>query len=117
MNSELDIIRRIESLERIGNELCPASPSSVPDEFPIDDREFHRWKVDVCTLLFTSLGSSNYYYQCFWKTVSKPSLRNVLQGLRLLALVRHELEEIFPRDYAMCPLSNEVPTREFASDR
>jgi hypothetical protein len=116
MNNELDIIRRIEVLEQIGGELCPTSPSPGTDEFPVDDSGFHRWRIDASKLLFTSLGASNYYYQCFWKTVSKPCLRDVREGLHLLALVRHELEEIFPKDPPFCPVSDAVPAEEFVSD-
>jgi|GEM_PF-3660362 len=104
MGNELEIIRQIEVLESRGRELRPQDLSSSPETYELDSDAFHRWRVEVSKLLFSTLGSSNYYYQCFWKTVGKPSVKSVDEGLRLLAQVRHELEDVFPRNALFCPV-------------
>jgi len=107
MGNELETIRQIESFERMGKELCLHASSSPPDERLVDAAEFHRWRVEVSKLFFLTLGSSNHYYQRFWKTVTRPSLKDVEEGLKVLAMVRHELEEIFPRDSSFCRVNVE----------
>lgn len=105
MAIELESIREIEILERKGKELCLHHSTISPEQYQIDVEAFRRWRVEVSKMLFSTLGSSNHYYQCFWKTVIKPTVADVEEGLRLLAEVRNDLEGIFPMNALYCPVS------------
>lgn len=102
MSRELEIIREIEVLESRGKHLRSERQASSSDRDELDSEAFHQWRVAVNKMLFSTLGASNQYYQCFWKTVGKPSFKDLDEGLRLLALVRNELEGVFPSKPLYC---------------
>lgn len=96
MSVDRDLLEKIEMLEQTGHGFLDQSAPSGPDETAINAHEFHRWRVNVSKLLYLSLGPSNYYYECFWKTVTRPSLDHLHEGLRLLATVKSELLVVLP---------------------
>ena len=96
MSVDRDLLEKIKTLEQTGRGFLDQSMSSDPGETAINVHEFHRWRVNVCKLLYLSLGPSNYYYERFWKTVTRPSRDHLNEGLLLLATVKSELQVVLP---------------------
>ncbi|MBI4965072.1 MAG: hypothetical protein HY913_17495 [Desulfomonile tiedjei] len=96
MSLDKDLIETIRTLEETGQQFIDQMTAHGSGETPIDSHDFHRWRVETCKRLYLSLGPSNYYYECFWKSVTRPSLDHVQEGLRLLATVKSELQAILP---------------------
>jgi len=109
MSVDRDLLEKIEVLEQTGRGFLDQSTSSGPSETAINAHEFHRWRVNVSKLLYLSLGPSNYYYECFWKTVTRPSRDHLNEGLRLLATVKSELLVVLPSGTPLTARDAEAP--------
>jgi len=96
MSFDKDLLENLRMLEEAGQQFLNQLTAFGHGEESIDAPHFHRWRVDVSKLLYLSLGPSNYYYECFWKSVTKPELDHLQEGLRLLATVKSELEAVMP---------------------
>jgi hypothetical protein len=96
MSFDKDLLDKIRILEETGQQFLDRLTALGEAEEPIDALDFHRWRVEASKLLYFSLGSSNYYYERFWKSVTRPELSHLQEGLRLLATVKSELQAVLP---------------------
>lgn len=98
MSLNKDLLEKIEMLEVTGQQFADQLRALGANEGGIDPYDFHRWRVEASKLLFSSLGPGNYYYEFFWKSVTRPELDHLQGGLRLLATVRSELQAVLPQE-------------------
>jgi hypothetical protein len=60
-------------------------------ETEFDNCSFDKWRKNVNDLLYELGGCEDPYYQRFSKDVRRPSVKDLEEGLRILAAVRDEM--------------------------
>ncbi len=92
MSVDQSILEKIDALHDVGRDFVERPQlhgASVPYQF--DQCEFDHWRLLVNDLLFMIGGCEDLYYQRFSKEVTKPHMRDLEKGLRILAAVRDDV--------------------------
>jgi hypothetical protein len=92
MEFDPGILEKIDALYDLGRDFVerPQIHGSAV-EFQFDTCAFDRWRRKVNDLLFGLGGCEDLSYQRFSKEVMLPRLRDLEQGLRILASVRDDV--------------------------
>jgi len=60
-------------------------------EYQFDECKFDQWRRKVNDLLFSLGGCEDLYYQRFSKDVTRPDMKDLEEGLRILAAARDDI--------------------------
>ncbi|MEW6350371.1 MAG: hypothetical protein AB1646_14990 [Thermodesulfobacteriota bacterium] len=92
MTVDRNILEKIDVLYDVGRDFVERPQlhgASVPSMF--DPCEFDQWRRLVNDLLFMIGGCDDLYYQRFSTEVTRPHVRDLEQGLRILSAVRDDV--------------------------
>jgi hypothetical protein len=93
MTADNKTLERIEALEDLGREMVERDQiHGVTVEYEFDVCRFDEWRRKVVDLLFSLEGCEDIYYQRFSKDVTRPHIKDLERGLRVLAAVRDNVE-------------------------
>lgn len=93
MEGEHTIADKLDALDTFGRELV--SGAAVHGEVithSLDVCAFDRWRRQANDLLYELGGCEDIHYQRFSKGVTKPHVKHLVEGLRILAEVRDYVE-------------------------
>ena len=92
MTSNFNILETLDVLQDIGRDFVERPfehGASVESAF--DRCEFDKWRRKVNDTLFMIGGCDDLYYQRFSKEVTRPHIKDLERGLRIIAAVRDDL--------------------------
>ena len=92
MTSNLNVAEKADALYDIGRdfvERARVNGSVVENQF--DSCSFDKWRKSVNDLLYRIGGCEDPHYQRFSKNVRKPDVKDLQEGLRILASIRDEI--------------------------
>jgi hypothetical protein len=92
MAFDLDVVERLDALYDTGREFIeePRLHGSSA-EYTFEVCAFDDWRRKVNDLLYTLGGCDDLYYQRFSKEVTRPFVRDLEEGLRIISAVRDEI--------------------------
>jgi len=92
MSFERSTLERIDALYDAGRDFVE-NPQlhGGAIEYRFDSCRFDAWRRRVNDLLHSLGGCEDMFYQRFSKEVTRPDVRNLEEGLRILAAVRDDL--------------------------
>jgi len=87
-----DVVERLDALYDRGREFIeePRLHGSSA-EYAFEVCSFDDWRRKVNDLLFTLGGCEDLYYQRFSKEVTRPFVRDLEEGLRIISAVRDDI--------------------------
>ncbi|MDQ7785856.1 MAG: hypothetical protein RDU20_23445 [Desulfomonilaceae bacterium] len=92
MAYEINTLDRIDALYDMGRNFVEGEQvHGAAAEFEFDVCKFDQWRRKVNDLLFSLGGCEDLYYQRFSKDVTKPHIRHLEEGLRILSAVRDDV--------------------------
>ena len=93
MTPDNKTVEKIEALEDIGREMVERDQiHGVAVEYEFDACRFDDWRRKVIDLLYSLNGCEDIYYQRFSKEVTRPHVKDLETGLRVLAAVRDDVD-------------------------
>lgn len=98
MALEIDTLDRLDALYDMGRNFVEGEQvHGAAAEFEFDVCKFDQWRRKVNDLLYSIGGCEDLYYQRFSKDVTKPHIRHLEEGLRILAAVRDDVASAMKR--------------------
>jgi hypothetical protein len=95
MAYEINTLDRIDALYDMGRDFVEGEQvHGAAAEFEFDVCKFDNWRRKVNDLLFSLGGCEDLYYQRFSKDVTKPHIRHLEEGLRILSAVRDDIASL-----------------------
>ncbi len=92
MSVDRSVLEKIDVLHDVGRDFIEHPWShGASVSYLYDPCEFDHWRRLVNDLLFMIGGCDDLYYQRFSKEVTKPHVRDLEKGLRILAAVRDDV--------------------------
>ena len=92
MNSSDNILETIDALHDRGRYFVERPYEHGASVESVFDRcQFDKWRRQVNDLLFMIGGCEDLYYQRFSKEVTRPHIKDLEAGLRILAAVRDDV--------------------------
>ncbi len=92
MASEINTLDRLDALYDMGRDFLEGEQvHGAAAEFEFDVCKFDKWRRKVNDLLFSIGGCEDLYYQRFSKGVTKPHIKHLEEGLRILSAVRDDV--------------------------
>jgi len=92
MTSNLNAVEKADALYDIGRDFVERAQihgSVVENQF--DSCSFDKWRKGVNDLLYQIGGCEDPHYQRFSKYVREPNVKDLQEGLRILAAIRDEM--------------------------
>ena len=92
MMSDRNMLDKIDAIYDMGRDFVerPQMHGSAV-EYEFSTCAFDEWRRKAIDILYTLGGCDDLYYQRFSKEVARPHVKDLEQGLRILAAVRDEM--------------------------
>ncbi|HMK33450.1 MAG TPA: hypothetical protein VK463_00165 [Desulfomonilaceae bacterium] len=99
MPSDPHILDKIDALHDSGLDFVEREQAhGVAVEYQFDRCRFDEWRRKVNDLLYSLGGCEDIYYQRFSKEVTRPHVRDLEAGLRILSAVRDDVSRAILRE-------------------
>lgn len=93
MVQDFSLLEKIDALYDVGRDMVErAQVHGLTVEYHFDQCRFDKWRKNVNDMLFELGGCEDIYYQRFRKNASRPTVRDLEEGLRILSAVRDNVE-------------------------
>jgi hypothetical protein len=91
MSFDITPLEKIDALYDAGRDFAENPYRGASIAYQFDRCTFDRWRRKVNDFLFSLGGCDDLYYQRFSKEVTNPDMKDLENGLRILAALRDDL--------------------------
>jgi hypothetical protein len=99
MTFDPNILEKIDALHDEGRDFVERGQiHGVAVEYEFDTCRFDKWRRKANDLLFALGGCDDLYYQRFSKQVSRPHVKDLEVGLKILSAVRDDVSSTILRE-------------------
>jgi hypothetical protein len=93
MTPDLKLLEKLDALYDVGRDMVErAQVHGLTMEYEFDICRYDKWRKSVNDVLYELGGCEDIYYQRFRKNASRATIRDLEEGLRILAAVKDDVE-------------------------